>query len=235
MYMFVRKLVEIFFLHIRFKATVINRENIPDLSGGFIVACNHQRYDDPPVLAGVFKGRFSFMAKSELFKNKLFAWIIKQCGAFPVVRGAKDSAAIDRAVEDLKKNKIFIIFPEGTRSKTGVLARAKSGVAVIAGMADAPVLPVCIMYSPDGKKHHLAVAIGKLIPKEEVEISDMTDRRQIKRVSSKIMGDIGDLQKQICGIYGIEVPKVAGVEENRAFSQKDQQNEENLSSDNGKF
>ena len=119
--------MEIFYLHIKYKTRILNPENIPDLSGGFIVACNHQSYSDPPVLAGIFKGRFSFMAKSELFKNKLFAWLIKKCGAFPVVRGAKDSAALDRAVEDLKQNKIFVIFPEGTRSKDGVIETAYGG------------------------------------------------------------------------------------------------------------
>lgn len=206
MYMFFRKLVEIFFLHIKYKATVLNRENIPGLKGGFIVACNHQSYSDPPVLAGVFKGHFSFMAKSELFKNKIFAWIIKQCGAFPVVRGAKDTGALDRAVEDIRKNKIFIIFPEGTRSKDGRLARAKSGVAVIAGTADAPVVPVCIMYAPDGKKRHCTVAVGKMIPKEEIAITDMTDRKQIKKASSRIMDDIALLQKQICQKYNIPLP-----------------------------
>ena len=214
--MFFRKLVEIFFLHIKYKATVLNRENIPGLKGGFIVACNHQSYSDPPVLAGVFKGHFSFMAKSELFKNKIFAWIIRRCGAFPVVRGAKDSAALDRAVEDLKKNKIFIIFPEGTRSKDGTIARAKSGVAVIAGMADAPVLPVCIMYAPDGKKRHCTIAVGKLIPKEDIAVSDMTDRKQIKRASSRIMNDICALQKQICDKYNIPVPTSEKKADNNA-------------------
>ncbi len=205
-YSFARKCVEIFYLHIKYKGTVINSENIPDLKGGYIVACNHQSYSDPPLLAAVFKGRFSFMAKSELFKNKLFAWLITKCGAFPVVRGAKDSAALDRAVEDLRKNKIFVIFPEGTRSKDGVIARAKSGVAIIAGRADAPVVPVCIMYAPDGKKRHAAIAVGKMIPKEEVEIEDMNDRKQIKRVSSRIMDDILGLQRQICDKYKIPVP-----------------------------
>lgn len=220
MYMFARKLVEIFFLHIRFKATILNPENIPDLKGGFIVACNHQKYDDPPILAGIFKGRFSFMAKSELFKNKIFAWIIKKCGAFPVVRGAKDTGAIDKAVEDLKNNKIFVIFPEGTRSKDGALARAKSGVAVIAGMADAPIVPVCLMYAPDGKKHHVTAAIGRIIAKEEVAISDTADRKQIKRVSSRIMADIALLQKQICDKYGIPVPR---SDKEGDESQKEQQ------------
>ena len=102
MYMFFRKLVEIWFKHLKFKMTVLNPENIPAQNGGFIVASNHITYSDPPVIAAVFKGKFSFMAKSELFKNKLFAWLITRCGAFPVVRGAKDGAAIERAVNDIE-------------------------------------------------------------------------------------------------------------------------------------
>ncbi|MCM1055415.1 MAG: 1-acyl-sn-glycerol-3-phosphate acyltransferase [Bacteroides sp.] len=206
MYMFFRKLVEIFFKHIKYNMTVLNPENIPSQSGGFIVASNHLTYSDPPVIAAVFKGRFSFMAKIELFKNKLFAWLIKQCGAFPVVRGAKDGEAIERAVRDIENNKIFVIFPEGTRSKDGVIARAKSGVAVIAGKANAPVVPICIMYGANGKKRNCTVAVGETISSEEIAIEDITDRKRIKTVSSLIMDNISRLQKQICDEYHIPVP-----------------------------
>lgn len=209
MYMFFRKLVEIFFKHIKYKMRVLNPENIPEKNGGFIVACNHQSYSDPPAIAAIFKGHFSFMAKSELFRNKLVAWIITRCGAFPVERGAKDSAAIDRAVSDLEKNKIFVIFPEGTRSKDGAIARAKSGVALIAGRAGAPVVPICFMYAPDEKKRTLVAAIGKIIPFESLQITDVSDRKQLKKVSSSIMSAICDLQKQICGEYNIPVPQKA--------------------------
>lgn len=211
MYMFFRKLVEIYFKHIKYKMTVLNPENIPQLKGGFIVASNHQSYSDPPVIAAAFKGRFSFMAKSELFKNKAFAWLITKCGAFPVVRGAKDNSAIERAVSDLEKNKIFVIFPEGTRSKDGVIARAKSGVAMIAGMANAPVVPICIMYGCDGKKRNCTVAVGEMIPADQLTLSDAADRKQLKSVSSLIMGNICDLQKQICEHYHIPVPGSEGV------------------------
>lgn len=206
MYMFFRKLVEIYFKHLRYKMKVLNSENIPQLKGGFIVASNHQSYSDPPAIAAVFKGRFSFMAKSELFKNKLFAWLITKCGAFPVVRGSKDNSAIERAVSDLEKNKIFVIFPEGTRSKDGVIARAKSGVAMIAAMANAPVVPVSIMYGCDGKKRNCTVAVGEMIPAEKLKITDVADRKQLKAVSSLIMDNICGLQKQICQYYSIPVP-----------------------------
>lgn len=211
MYMFFRKLVEIYFKHLKYKMTVLNPENIPVQNGGFIVASNHQSYSDPPVIAAVFKGRFSFMAKSELFKNKLFAWLITRCGAFPVVRGSKDGAAIDRAVSDIEKNKIFVIFPEGTRSKDGVIARAKSGVALIAGKANAPVVPVSIMYGANGKKRCCTVAVGQMIPYEEIAVDDITDRKRIKTVSSLIMDNITSLQKQICEEYHIPVPGTEAV------------------------
>ncbi len=206
MYMFFRKLVEIWFRHLKFKMTVLNPENIPSQNGGFIVASNHLTYSDPPVIAAVFKGRFSFMAKSELFKNKLFAWLITKCGAFPVVRGAKDGAAIERAVNDIEKNRIFVIFPEGTRSKDGVIARAKSGVALIAGKANAPIVPVCIMYGANGKKRNCTVAVGEMISSDKTAIEDINDRKRIKAVASLITDNICALQKLICEEYHIPVP-----------------------------
>lgn len=207
MYLFFRMLVELWYRHIRFRTTILNVGNIPREKGGFIVASNHQKYDDPPMIAAIFRGRFSFMAKSELFeKNKLFAWLIRKCGAYPVVRGGKDTAAIDRAVKELRMKRIFVIFPEGTRSKTGELGRGKSGVAIIAGQSGAPVVPVCIMYAPDGKKHHAVVAVGKKIPAEQLKIDDPTDRKQLKAVSKLIMDSIAKLQRQICEHYDIPLP-----------------------------
>lgn len=140
-------------MHIKYRIKLIGGDNRPyknGIKGGYIIACNHQDYGDPPLIAAVNKAHFSFMAKIELFeKNKFFAWLITKCGAFPVVRGAGDGSAIDHAIADLEKNRAFVIFPEGTRSKDGNIGRAKSGIAVIAGKTNAPVLPMCIKY---GKK-----------------------------------------------------------------------------------
>ena len=229
MYLFFRWLVELWYRHIRFRTTILNVGNIPREKGGFIVASNHQKYDDPPLIAATFRGRFSFMAKSELFeKNKLFAWLIKKCGAYPVVRGGGDTAAIDKAVKELRLRRIFVIFPEGTRSKTGALSRGKSGVAIIAGQSGAPVVPVCIMYAPDGKKHHAVIAIGKKISAEELKIDDPTDRKQLRAVSSLIMNSIAKLQRQICEHYDIPVPgKGQGAEAPESPESEKEPQEEN--------
>lgn len=190
MYEFFRLLVCAFF-HIKYRITLIGRENLPARRGGYIIACNHQSYADPPMLAAVVHGKFTFMAKSELFeKNKLFAWIIRRCGAYPVYRGTNDTGALDTAVESLRKNRVFVIFPEGTRSKDGTLGRARSGIAVIASKAAAPVLPVCIYY---GEKRRVVISVGKLIPAESLVI-ECDDRHALRRVSSLIMDNIKEQQ-----------------------------------------
>ncbi len=193
MYLFVRKLLSIFF-HIKYKINMINEDNIPDLKGGYIIAANHQSYTDPPLIAAVIRGKFSFMAKDELFhKNPFFTFIIKACGAFPVVRGAGDDAPLKTAMEKLKEGRIFVIFPEGTRSKDGTIGRVKSGIAVIAGQSGAPVLPVCIRY---GEKNRIDVNIGKLIPTEELQ-TDPEDRKSMRNVCKRIQEDLIALQQEI--------------------------------------
>ena len=201
MYLFFRKLLSIFF-HIKYKINVIDPQNIPDLKGGYIIACNHQRYADPPMLAAVIRGKFSFIAKEELFRNPFFGWLIRRCGAFPVARGAGDDAPIKMSIEALEKGRIFVIFPEGMRSKTGVIGRMKSGVVLIASQAGVPVLPACIRY---GEKHVVDVAFGEMIPAEDLKI-DENDRRSMRR-SAKRLGDaITGLQKKIYDQAGLPLP-----------------------------
>jgi 1-acyl-sn-glycerol-3-phosphate acyltransferase len=143
------------------------------------------------------------MAKEELFKgNPVFAVIIRALGAFPVVRGARDGTAIERSVEQLAKGRILVIFPEGTRSKDGTIAKAKSGVALIAAKANVPVLPVCIMYRLGGKRT-LDFAVGEMIPPSELKIEEATDRKELKRVAELIINNIKELQKQIFSERGI--------------------------------
>ena len=202
-YRFLRSVVQVYF-SVKYNVTVHNKEKLPQkYSGGYIIACNHQSYTDPPAIAAVVKGRFSFMAKDELFrKNPFFTVLIRMCGAFPVVRGAGDRRVIDDSVELLKRGRILVIFPEGTRSKDGTIGRAKSGVALIAAMANAPVLPLCIVYGQEKSRRknnakNLDVAIGDIIPAKEITITDESDRKELRRISNRIIDSIKELQSQI--------------------------------------
>ncbi|MCR4781012.1 MAG: 1-acyl-sn-glycerol-3-phosphate acyltransferase [Ruminiclostridium sp.] len=202
MYLFFRKLLSIVF-HIKYKINLIDPQNIPDMKGGYIIASNHLSFADPPMIAAVIRGKFSFMAKEELFKkNPFFAWLIRRCGAFPVTRGAGDDAPIRTSVEAIKKNRILVIFPEGTRSKDGTLGRIKSGVVLIASQAAAPILPVCIRY---GEKHRVDIAFGEMIPAEQVHI-DENDRHSMRNSSKRIGDSLAKLQKKIYDEAGLPLP-----------------------------
>ena len=86
------------------------------------------------------------MAKEELFKNRFFAWLIRNLGAFPVSRGKGDTGVLDTAVNRLKSGRSLIIFPEGTRSKDGKVHRGHSGAAVISARSQKKIVPVGIVF-----------------------------------------------------------------------------------------
>lgn len=170
-------------------------ENLPDPKDGtFIIACNHRSYADPVLLSLKVKRRCTYMAKEELFKNPVFAALIRLFGAFPVKRGEGDNGIIDTAVGKLREGKNLAIFPEGTRSKDGKVGRGKTGVALIAARAGVPVVPCGIAY--DGKlcfRKKITVRYGKPISPEQLRISDTPQPRELKELKTTIMSSITEL------------------------------------------
>ena len=127
-----------------FRLEVIGLNNIP-LDKPVIIACNHISNLDPPTIGVACKVRpVNFMAKIELFQIPVFAWAIRNLGAFPVKRGASDKNAIKTALDKLRNNLVVGIFPEGTRSKDGNLGEVGTGVMTIAAKAHAVVVPAAV-------------------------------------------------------------------------------------------
>lgn len=121
-------------------------ERIPR-KGPVIIACNHVSNWDP-VLVGLGCPReVHFMAKQELFENPLLRWLIGAYNALPVRRGTADHRALRRASRVLKHGGALLMFPEGTRSTSGQLGRAKAGVGFLACSIGAPVVPAHITGS----------------------------------------------------------------------------------------
>ena len=119
-------------------------ERIPE-SGGLIVCPIHLSSLDPPALACTMrKRRLLAMAKEELWKNKLFGWVIKQIGAFPIRRGEGDREAIRYAQMLLEDGQALLMFPEGTRGDGKILQPFASGPMMMAKKTGLPVIPIGI-------------------------------------------------------------------------------------------
>lgn len=168
-------------------------ENIPQ-DKPVVLASNHRSYADPVILTMPMKLPVSYMAKEELFKNKLFGWFIRKLGAFPVTRGAGDMSVIDDSINILNSGRNLVIFPEGTRSKDGKVGKGKTGVAMIAAKSGADVVPCGIIF--EGEKLHfrskLTLKFGKPIKAEEIAVEG-TSARELKDVKKRIMSAITEL------------------------------------------
>jgi len=118
-------------------------ENVPR-TGPVIICPNHSATLDPPMVpAFVPRGDTWSMAKSEYFdKGGFVEWIFRRYHAFPVVRHSADRTALRTAFEILKSGQALVIYPEGTRVESGVLAEPEPGAGFIAQRAACPVVPV---------------------------------------------------------------------------------------------
>jgi 1-acyl-sn-glycerol-3-phosphate acyltransferase len=155
------------------RVKVSGLSNIPR-EGGFILASNHMSYLDP-ILLGVSCPRvLHFMAKEELFRNRIFGWILREVNAFPLKRASADLSAIKEAFRRVKKGRALLLFPEGARQTDGSLGPPESGVGFLAAKLSVPVVPAFIAGTervlPPGARfirpHNISVSFGKQITVE---------------------------------------------------------------------
>jgi 1-acyl-sn-glycerol-3-phosphate acyltransferase len=111
--------------------------------GPLIVVTNHINFLEIPILyTHIQPSPLTGYAKAETWDNPLLAPLFNLWGAIPIRRGEADLTAIRRGVAALRKGQILAIAPEGTRSGHGRLIKAHAGVASVALMSGAPLLPV---------------------------------------------------------------------------------------------
>lgn len=127
---------------ILWRARVFGAENVP-ATGRLIVACNHISYFDPPLLGALCPRRIRYMAKKELFAIPVLGSVIRGLGAYSVDRHGSATGAIKRSLHVLEEGGTIGIFPEGRRSRGGPSA-PQTGVALLASLAAAPVVPACV-------------------------------------------------------------------------------------------
>ena len=167
LYSVIRFLFKWFYLFL-FNIKIEGGENIPE-TGGAIIASNHISNFDPVTLGFCIKRKLRFMAKEELFKFKPFAVFLKSLGAFPVRRGRRDKAAIGNAAEVLNDGNLLVVFPEGTRSKSGKLGEYKSGALLLAYKTEIPIIPVAII----AKKKYVLFSGVRVVFGKPVTVTDL--------------------------------------------------------------
>lgn len=172
-----------------FRIKTVGKENVID--GGAILAGNHSSNWDPVLVAVTCPRSLAFMAKSELFKNKAFGFILKKIGAFPVNRGKGDIGAVKTALTALKNERLMIIFPEGKRVKRNEKAEPKPGVVMLATHSRVPIIPVNISGSFKWMSK-ITVTYGTPIYLDEYYDEKLTIER-MQSLSNSIMKNIYSL------------------------------------------
>ena len=126
----VRTAIRIYFA-IVYRAKVIGTENIPK-EGPLIYCGNHRSYADPPLIVVTAKRHVRFLAKEELKKNPLFAFLGVVFGGIYVKRDSKDVSALKTTLKALKNGECVALFPEGTRNGLEKGEKVKEGAAFFA-------------------------------------------------------------------------------------------------------
>ena len=174
-YIFVQFMFRVIF-RLFFWIKVTGRENVPK-TGAYIIASNHLSNLDPPMI-GCFVPRndIFYMAKEEMFQNKIWSVIFKNLKMFPVKRGAVDREALKNAFNVLEEGHCLLIFPEGTRRK-GRQITPKRGLGFLCVNSGAKIIPARVFNSDTWFRFkRLRLVIGK-----PIEVDCSKDYKDISR------------------------------------------------------
>ena len=174
--------------------------------GPAILCPNHVSFLDSAFLMLHVPRNISFVGKAEYMDSWKTKYLFPLMGMIPIDRGGgdKSQAALDTAEAVLRRGELFGIFPEGTRSRDGILHKGRTGAARLALRIGCPMFPVGIIGTreiqpPDAKVPKLrgqcTIKIGRPINVERYR-SRGDDHMVLRQVTDELMFEIRDLTGQ---------------------------------------
>jgi 1-acyl-sn-glycerol-3-phosphate acyltransferase len=178
-----------------FKYHCIGRHHLPK-EGAAIICANHQSHLDPPLVGMAPSRHCIYLARKSLFNNPLFGFIIANLDAIPLNRDGMGIEGIKATLRKLKAGDAVVMFPEGTRTKTGALQPLKSGFITLARRSKVPLVPCGFVGAydclPKGGKlprfERIRCVYGPPISAEQV--AEMEDDKLIELLAERMQSCI---------------------------------------------
>lgn len=142
----------IFASYFRFRA--YGAERVP-LQGPVVLAANHASYLDPPLIASCLHRQVNFLARDTLFGQPVLGTVLRSWEVVPVDRDGAGAAGLKAILDRLRHGGAILLFPEGTRTHTGELLPARSGIGLTVIKSSCPVVPVRVFGTYAAYGRHL--------------------------------------------------------------------------------
>lgn len=174
-----------------FKVKITGNENIPS-EGAYVIASNHVSHYEPALVLAFWPLIPEALAGHDVWDRRNTGIFPRIFGAIPVRRGEYDRLVIETTLKVLASGKPLYLAPEGGRSNTPGMRRAKPGVAYLVDRAKVPVLPVAVLGT---RNDSLNEALKFKRPKMEMRIgvpfmiSEITGKGEDRRVARQQSAD----------------------------------------------
>ncbi|PLR95742.1 lysophospholipid acyltransferase family protein [Bacillus sp. T33-2] len=156
------------------KLHVYDKQNIPK-EGPYVITCTHTGWVDVLYLGiTLLPNKIHFMAKKQLFTNKLIGWFLRKFNAFPVDRANPGPSVLKIPSRLLAQGEIVGIFPSGTRIEEQTAL--KQGAITIAQRSKVPIIPAAYV-GPNSFKELFIKRDAYIIFGEPLHISNLKEQR----------------------------------------------------------